>query len=90
MLGQVPTLQCCSSNLLAALEDTPMLPSLESMLCSVNVTPRPATNLNAANTFQKIVTVNSSACCGQQNSLYHAFSARHLLPCLLQKQDDLS
>ena len=90
MLCQVPALQCCSSNLLAALEDTPLLPSLESMLCSVHVTPRPATNLNVATTVQKIVTVNNSACCGQQDILYYAFSARQLLPCLLQRQDDLS
>ena len=79
MLGQVPALQCCSSNLLAALEGTPLLPSLESMLCSMNVTSGPATNSYVANTDQKIVTVDNSACYGQQDILYHVFSARLLL-----------
>lgn len=58
-LGQVPALQSCSSNLLAALENTPLLPSLESMLRSVHVTPRSATNLNFASTVQKTVTVHA-------------------------------
>ncbi len=71
MLGQVPAPQCCSSNLLAALEDTPLLPSLESMLCSVNVTSGSAKKSNVANTVQEIVTVYNSAYYGQQDMLYH-------------------
>ncbi len=90
MLGQVAAVQCCSSNLLIALEDTPLLPSLESMLCSVHVTSSPATNSHVANTVQRIVIAYNSACYGQQDMLYHAFSARLLQHCLLQRQDALS